>query len=72
MALPQMQNMLYEEATAKGRIREPRRYSVEFLSSDFILAALVLCIELQFKMRRAPKGWENGRRSIKRVGIGSP
>lgn len=42
MALLQMQNILYEESEAKGRVREPRWYAVEFLSSDFILAALIL------------------------------
>lgn len=56
MALLQMQNMLYEEAKAKGRISELRRYIVEFLSSDFILAALVLCLELYFEREEEAKG----------------
>jgi hypothetical protein len=44
-----MQNILYEEAKAKGWVRELGWYTVEFLSSDFILAALILCLELQFE-----------------------
>jgi len=49
MASLQMQNILYEEAKAKGWVRELWWYTVEFLSSDFILAALILCLELQFE-----------------------
>jgi hypothetical protein len=49
MTLLQIQHTLYKEAEASGRTREPRWYNVEFLSSDFTLAALILCLELQFE-----------------------
>jgi len=75
MALLQMQDMLYTEAKAKGRIREPRWYSVEFLSSNFILAALVLCLELPFERegdsKEAQNSWQNGCQSTTGVGVGS-
>jgi len=46
MALLQMQDMLYQESKAKGHIREPRWYSVEFLSLDFILGE---CYSARYK-----------------------
>jgi hypothetical protein len=54
VALLSLQEMLHREAKTRGSVRASHWFRIPVASHDFILAAMILCLELRKKSEEAP------------------